>query len=155
MSDINVYLPKSGGVEVSSKSQPVMEDDLVYWHFRSDNPDVWQIEIAFEKAKATFFPQEDGGPVDVLKKNLSFSSSLGPKDDRKDGVITVWGRAPVFKKKDMPYEVRHKKKKQELHKLQREDKYTIRGLNQSGESADPEALLDPEIITDKPTRPKG
>ena len=136
MADVHVIFPPQGGVLLTHERLPVMQKDTIFWHVHSGNKKVKSVRIKFDKGRSRFFPEIKGKKTakpNVMEKTITYLSGTAAKGLQLAGSASMWGTAPTFRKG-----------------ARRFDKYSIYGLDKKGKVIEE---LDPEIITDRPTKP--
>ena len=141
MADVHVVFTKKGNnvdVVAMPEMQPLVDEDMIFWHVRSEHPDIHEVEIDFEKAEAKFFEFGSGSNVQhetsyrkrLKKRSSAVAKTKGKKERRWKWSVMIWGQAPQYALDAKP------------------DKYWIKGY-QDGVN-EPIVELDPVIITTKP-----
>lgn len=136
MAELHVIFPPKGGVLVTHERLPVMQKDTIFWHVHSGNKKVKTVRIKFDKGRAKFFPEIKGKNTtkpNVMEKEITYLTGSNAKGLELMGSASLWGTAPGSRKQ-----------------VRRFDKYTVYGLDKNGKVVE---SLDPEIITDRPTKP--
>jgi len=141
MADVHVVFTKKGStldVVAMPEMQPLVDEDMIFWHIRSEHPDIDEVEIDFDEPDAKFFEFKSGTTVQretsyrkrLKKRTGAVAESKGKKERRWKWSAMIWGQAPEYGVDAKP------------------DKYWIRGYKDG--VAKPIAVLDPVIITTKP-----
>jgi hypothetical protein len=140
MADIHVVFTNQNGVVdvvAMPEIQPLIEEDMVFWHVRSEHPDIDEVEIEFDAPNAEFFEFKSANTTQhtrsyrkELKSRSSGKTAAGTTPRRWNRSALIWGQAPQYGKDRKP------------------DKYWIKGFKKNGKV--PIAELDPVIITTKP-----
>ena len=128
MQQIDVLFPPTGDPVVHENTHAVIQEEILTWRVRSENPSVARVKIEFSGPDPGFFPMK-GTSSPSITRELSW---ITRPSEPSIGLALVWGQAPRISAPETST---------------RRNKYTVTGLDANGNVV---GALDPQIITEHP-----